>query len=143
VIVVDTTVLVYAVGAEHPLREPSRALVAAIERAAVRATTTPEVIQEFAHVRARRLPRPDAVRIAREFAQLLSPLLVVEEGELAAGLRLFERHPKLGSFDAVLAAVTVAQGADALVSADEAFGEVRGLRHVVPGTPAFDRLLAA
>jgi predicted nucleic acid-binding protein len=142
VIVVDTTVLVHAVGGEHPLREPSRELVVAIERGVVRATTTPEVIQEFAYVRARRRPRPDAVRIAREFAQLLSPLFVVEEGELVAGLRLFERHPKLGSFDAVLAAVTVARRADALVSADTAFAEVRGLRHVPPGTPAFARLLA-
>jgi uncharacterized protein len=143
VIVVDTTVLVYAVGTEHPLRGPSRALVAAVERAAVRATTTPEVIREFAHVRARRRPRPDAVRIAREFMQLLSPLLVVEESELAAGLRLFERHRKVGPLDAVLAAVALARGAEALVSADGAFGEVRGLRHVAPGTAAFDRLLAA
>ena len=54
-IVLDTHVLAYAVGAEHPLRAPSRSVVAAIEAGTLRATTTVGVVQEFAHVRARRM----------------------------------------------------------------------------------------
>jgi len=140
-IVVDTTVLVHAVGAEHELREPSRRLVAAVEHGALEATTTPEAIQEFAHVSSRRRPRQDTVRLAHRYADLLSPLLVVEEDDLRAGLRLFERHASLGSFDAVLAAVALARKADALVSADAAFAAVARLRHVAPGTAEFERLL--
>jgi predicted nucleic acid-binding protein len=68
VIVLDTTVLVYAVGAEHPLRAPSRGLVELVRDGSVLATTTLEVIQEFAHARARRRPRADAAARAREFA---------------------------------------------------------------------------
>ena len=52
-IVLDTTALVYAVGGEHPMREPSRRLVEAIAAGRIEATTTVEVIQEFVHVRAR------------------------------------------------------------------------------------------
>lgn len=48
----DTTILVYAKGADHPLRDPCRRLIAAIEEGRVLATTTSEVIQEFVHVRA-------------------------------------------------------------------------------------------
>ena len=59
-IVLDTTVLVYAVGAEHPLRDPSRELVGAIADGVIEATTTIEVVQEFVHVRARRRDRQDA-----------------------------------------------------------------------------------
>lgn len=44
-IVLDTTVLVYAKGAEHPLRDPCRDLVAAIADERIAATTTAEVIQ--------------------------------------------------------------------------------------------------
>ena len=51
-IVLDTTVLVYAKGAEHPLRDPCRQLVAAIAEGALQATTSVEVIQELVHVRA-------------------------------------------------------------------------------------------
>jgi hypothetical protein len=100
------------------------------------------VIQEFVYVRARRRGRIDAVDLARKYADLLSPLLVVEADHLERGLRLFEEHPELGAFDAVLAAAAMAHDAP-LVSADADFGVVPGLRHIAPGTPAYEELLAA
>lgn len=139
-IVLDTTVLVYAKGQEHPLREPCRSLIKAIAAGTVDATTTPEVIQEFVHVRARRRSRRDAAVLGRSFAELLSPLLVVGEDELAAGLNLFERHSSLGSFDAVLVAAAATSGAEALVSADSTFARVPGLTHLAPGSPEFEQL---
>ncbi len=140
-IVVDTTVLVYAVGADHPLKEPSRRLLGAVEAGSAVATTTVEVIQEFANVRARRRDRADAVALSRDFATLLGPLLSVGQADLEQGLRLFERHLGLGSFDAVLAAAAVAADADALVTSDSAFAAVPRLRYVGLGTPDLDRLL--
>ena len=142
-IVLDTTVLVYAVGAEHPLRDPSRRLVEAIAAGRVDATTTIEVIQEFVHVRARRQGRADAAKVGRNFADLLAPLLVMPESAVEAGLRIFERSKSLGVFDAFLAATALASGAEGLVSADRAFSSVTRLAHVVPGTAEFDRLLTA
>ena len=140
-IVVDTTVLVYAKGADHPLREPCRALIAAVDDGRVRATSTVEAIQEFVHVRARRRDRSDAADLGRAYADLLAPLLQVSESDLREGLRLFERHSALGSFDAVLAAAAMSAGAQALVSADRAFMDVPGLPYVDPGTPALQRLM--
>ena len=140
-IVLDTTVLVYAKGADHALREPCRDLLRAIERGTITATTTAEAIQEFAHVRARRRGREDAAALARAYVDLLAPLLVIEEADVRAGLELFERHPELGCFDAVLAAGTIASEAEAIVSADRAFAAVPGLAHVDPGTPAMQALL--
>lgn len=129
-IVLDTTVLVYAVGDDHDLRTPARAIVEAVEDGATQATTTVEAIQEFVHVRARRRGRADAAALGRAYATLLSPLLQPSEEHLVAGLRLFEREDALGAFDAVLAASAIAVKADALVSADRSFGSVRGLRWV-------------
>ncbi len=126
----DTTVLVYAVGGEHELRDPARALVAAAADGSFRATTTPEAIQEFAHVRSRRRDRSDAAAIAGGYADLFSPLLEVGESDLRDGLQLFERVPALGSFDAVLAATALRAGATALVSADRSFAAVAGLRSI-------------
>lgn len=136
-IILDTTILVYAKGADHPLREPCRALVDAIGRKAIEATTTPEVIQEFAHVRARRDGRNRAVADALGLVGALSPLLLVDGATLSLGLRIYHQTPGLGSFDAVLAAVAAFRSADALVSADRAFGKVKGLRHLDPATPDF------
>lgn len=130
-------------GAEHPLRDPARRALDSVVSRSVAATTTPEVIQEFVHVHARRRARRDAVNLGRRYAELLSPLVVVEPEHLDRGLRLFEEHPELGAFDAVLAATALAHEARALVSADADFGVVPGLRFVVPGTPAFEELLLA
>jgi hypothetical protein len=132
VIVLDTTVLAYAVGTDHPLRAPCRRLVLAIADGEVVATTTIEVIQEFTHVRARRRDRKDAAELARDYIELLSPLLIVEEPDLREGLRLFEENLDIGAFDAILAAAAHAAGADALVSADAGFSAVANIRHVVP-----------
>ena len=139
-ILVDTSVLIYAVGAEHPLREPCRAVVAAIGAGSVAATTSFEVIQEFAHVRARRRGRRDAAQLARRYADLLAPLTTVDEADLAAGLDLFAEHERLGAFDAVLAAVVARRPhLTALVSADAAFAEVPSIVHYDPTDPRLVR----
>lgn len=139
-IILDTTVLVYAVGIEHPLRGPCRRILRAHADGAIEAVTTVEVVQEFAHVRARRRTRAAAAAVARRYAAGLA-LLAAGPEDLEVGLELFERQAALGAFDAVLAAVALNRGAEALVSADAAFGEVAGLRRVDPATPALDRLL--
>jgi predicted nucleic acid-binding protein len=133
VIVLDTTVLVYAKGAEHPLRAPCRELVQRIAEGAVQATTSVEVIQEFVHVRARRRGRQDAAATGSDYAELLAPLLDVTREDLRRGLQLFERSDRLGAFDAVLAAAAMARNASALVSADVAFASIAPeLPHIVP-----------
>ena len=139
-IILDTTVLVYAVGEEHPLRDGCRRLLAAHGDGHVEATTTIEVIQEFAHVRARRRTPLDAVDVARHYVAALSPLATTRE-DLDRGLDLFERHPELRAFDAVLAAVAFGRAAEALVSADHAFASVPGLRWIDPGTTAIQLLV--
>jgi predicted nucleic acid-binding protein len=141
-IILDTTILVYAKGADHDLRDPCRRLIEAVGRRQIDASTTPEVIQEFAHIRSRRRTRTDAAELAVAYADLLAPLVAVQGQHLRAGLRIFERNEELGAFDAVLAALALETGAEALVSADESFAVVDGLRTVAPGTAAFEAMLA-
>jgi predicted nucleic acid-binding protein len=141
VIVLDTTILVYAKGADHQLLDPCRALIAAIAERNLQASTTVEVIQEFVHVRAQRRDRTDAAALGNDYADLLSPLLIPTDAHLRAGLALFERSERLGAFDAVLAACAMGSGASALVSADAAFAAVPGLSHVVPDATGIAALL--
>ncbi len=135
-ILLDTTILVYALGEEHRLRDPSRALLKLVRDGEVRASTTIEVIQEFCHVRSRRLAPAEAAARARDLARGLAPLIFVEEAELVKGLDLFEATPQLSPFDAVLAATALRRG-HALASADRAFAQVSGLPHLDPQSEAF------
>lgn len=139
-IVVDATVLVYAVGAEHSLRESCRALIGAISRGELIATTTIEVLQEFCHVRARRRGRTDAARRTGDYLDLLAPLLTIGERDLSEGLRVYERSDRLGAFDAVLAATARGVNATGLVSADVAFADA-DVVHVVPDADGVASLL--
>lgn len=139
---IDTTVLVYAVGVEHPAREPCRWLIEAIGSGELEATTTVEVIQEFAHVRARRMGRDDAVRHARDFAELLAPLLTATELTLQAGLGLYASNEALGAFDAVFAAAAI-QSNKTVVSADAAFATLPELEHLNPLAANFREQVAA
>lgn len=141
-IVLDTTVLVYAKGAEHPLRDPCRRLIEAIAAGELEATTTVEAVQEFVHVRARRRDRADAAGLGRDYAELLSPLLQVTAGQLRQGLALFERLHRLGAFDAVLAAAAIEAGASALVSADDDFAAIPDLAYVRADATGIANLLA-
>ena len=132
-IVLDTTVLSYAVGGEHPLRESARKVIEYAGAQPRRVTTTTEVIQEFAHAHSRRRGRAKSAGLARSFVDLLSPLLQIGPDDLELGLKLFEKHELLGGFDAVLAAVVINNEAEALVSGDTAFASVPKLRFVPLG----------
>ena len=139
-IVLDTTILAYAVGDAHALRTPCRRLLTAHGEGRIEATTTIEVIQEFAHIRARRRTRSDAVTLARHYLSAFAVLAATAD-DLDRGLALFERLPGLGAFDSVLAAVALDRGAEALVSADRAFASVPNLRWIDPATSAMRRLV--
>jgi uncharacterized protein len=142
-IVLDTTVLVYAKGAAHAFREPCRELVDAVADGRLEATTTVEAIQEFVHVRARRRERSDAAELGRDYAELLAPLIAVTDEHLRQGLSLFQNVETLGAFDAVLAATAAAVGARALVSADTAFARAPGVSHVMPDEVGVAQLLGS
>lgn len=138
-IVLDTTVLSYAVGEEHPLRDPCRRLLTAHATGGLVATTTVEVLQELTHVRARRRSRQDAAGLTRQYLDAFDLLQTTPE-DLRRGLALFEQHHELGAFDCVLAAVAMGHDAQALVSADRGFSSIPGLAWLDPASPEVERL---
>lgn len=135
-ILLDTTILVYARMEDHALADRCRALLAEIEAGGVSATTTVEVIQEFAHVRARLSDRPLAVTDAHAYTTALGPLVRPSIEDLRLGLALFEQTPGVGAFDAVLAASALNRSS-AVASADRGFADVSGLAHLDPASEDF------
>jgi predicted nucleic acid-binding protein len=135
VILVDTTVLVYAVGTDHPLRAPCRRILQAQRAGSVSLTTTVEIIQEFVHVCARRRSREDAAAMGRLMLDAFDIVTPTAE-DLRRGLEVFEDHPGLGAFDAILAGIALESQCEALISADGAFGSVDGLPWIHPSEVA-------
>lgn len=137
-ILLDTTILVHAIGEQHPLAGPCNELMGAVALGDAAATTTIGVLQQFAHVRARRHGRADASAMAHRFGGLLGPLATAGDAELGPARALYREVPGLGAYDAVLAAVALANRMP-LASADRAFAAVPGLRVHDPSDPGFLR----
>lgn len=128
-ILLDTNVLALAVGAEHPRRTAAQKLIRLIANRDVRASTTPEVLQEFAHVRGRRGSRSEGSRQVLDFLTLLSPLVVTQPEDVPVGLDLWTRYPAIGCFDAMLLGTAHRVGAT-VVSTDKAFARQKLVPHL-------------
>ena len=98
-IFVDTNVLVYAVGRDHPLREQARSFLQESIAANETLVTSAEVLQELLHIYlpVRRVQTLDA---ALELAEAVIPLVwSVEAEDVRHARTLAERHPGLKARD--------------------------------------------
>ena len=132
----DTNVFVYALGADHALREPCRRVLERAERGELRGEASVDLVQEVAHQRYRQTrQRAAAARAARRVAEavVLHPF---EPADLPLALDLFERSVRMTSRDACFAAVALNRGIDAVLSADRDFEDIAGLRRIDPADEA-------
>ena len=133
---VDANVPIYAVGREHPYREPCArflSLVAAHPRAFI---TNVEVLQELMHryIGSQRWPEGGREALQR-FAELMSgriePFYVEDIQEAAV---LADQHPGIGARDYLHAAVMRRLGVERIISADRDFDRLPGLTRLDPST---------
>lgn len=128
----DTSVFVYALGGEHPYREPCREIVRKAAAGDLQGEAGADLLQELAQQRLRRTgDRAGAAKAARNVATLAwwHP---VEPNDAQRGLDLFERHPELDARDAVFAALAINRGIDAILATDRAFDGIGGLERIDP-----------
>jgi uncharacterized protein len=117
-IFVDTNVIMYAVGGEHPLREEARAFFeeALIQRRTL--VTSAEVLQELLHVYlpVRRMGTLDAA-LALVTATTAS-IWPVEEGDARLARELADAHPGLGARDLLHLASCLRRNATGIMTFD-------------------------
>lgn len=126
---IDSTVLAYAAGRQHPDRASARAVLDAARHEQLRLHTSVEAIQEFVHHRMR-MGAPSAVEEAR-LIQGLCVLHPFDEAVLDRALDLIGSSGVRGR-DAVHAATALGSGFSRIVSHDRAFDTVPGLRRMPP-----------
>lgn len=128
----DTGVFVYALGGDHPYREPCRAIMADGRRGLLAAEASVELIHEFAYVRLRKgVTRQVAAQDARDIAAT-SRLHSVELRDIERALDLWREHQRLDMRDAIFAAQALNRGIDAILSPDRGFDGIPGLQRIDP-----------
>ncbi|MEX2448804.1 MAG: type II toxin-antitoxin system VapC family toxin [Solirubrobacterales bacterium] len=128
----DTSIFIYALGREHPYREPCREIARQASVGDLQGEASVDLLQELAHQRARRTgDRRDAAKAARSVAKL-AWWHSVEPADVQRGIDLFETHESLDAQDAVFAALAINRGIDAILATDRAFDGVDGLERIDP-----------
>lgn len=134
---VDTAVIMYAGGRDHPLRAPCQLLLRRIADQRLDAVTSVEVIQEILHrFTALRLPDIGAA-MARDALDLFAPVLPVTHAVMRRMPDLVAHYPALAARDLVHAATCLHEGISEIVTPDEGFERLSelGLRRRRPDDP--------
>lgn len=129
---IDTSVVMYAAGADHPLREPCVAVMNAIGDGRLEAVTSAEVVQEIVH-RFLAIRRPDiAVGLARSTLDTFAPVLPLTHALMRRIPELARRYPTLAARELVHVATCIHEGIPEIISTDRGFDDVRELRRIPP-----------
>jgi len=129
----DTCVPIYAVGKEHPYREPCARIVMAAAKGEIDVVIDAEVIQEIAYHFHAIKRRAAGLRLAESFLQIVDTVLPVRREEAARSLDLQHTHSSLSPRDAIHLAVMEAAGLTRIVTVDRHFDRVPGIERVDPG----------
>jgi predicted nucleic acid-binding protein len=122
----------YAAGREHPLRAPSQRILERVESGALDAVISAEVVQEIVH-RYLAMRRPDLAVIAATAAMdLFAPVLPLTDAVMRRVPALARDYPKLASRDLIHVAVCQHEGIAEIISPDQGFDLVTGLRRIDP-----------
>lgn len=129
---IDTAVVMYAVGSEHPLRDPCIRIMDRVSAGRLDATTSVEVVQEIVH-RYLSIRRADvASRVARRTQDIFAPVLPISHALMRRVPDLVARYPTLSARDLVHVATCVHEGIAEIVSPDRSFDQVAEVRRIDP-----------
>lgn len=134
VVFVDTNILMYVAGREHPHQEACRQALALIAQEVVEAVTSTEVHQEILH-RYLSLGRPeDARSVSKTLQSIVSRTLAVDLADIVRARDLSILYPTVSARDLVHAAVMLNHGITTVLSVDRHFDSIRELVRLSPET---------
>jgi predicted nucleic acid-binding protein len=129
---VDTNVFLYAVGGDHPMKEPCGRVLKRVADRDITAVINAEVIQEI-------LYRYHAIRqlshgivVARESMRSATVVLPVTRADVERAMLLLESHANIQTRDAIHAATMIHNGIEGIISVDKHFDLLREIKRIDP-----------
>ena len=129
---IDTAVIMYAAGSEHPLKAPCQKILRRVADGELDGVTSVEVVQEIIH-RFMALRRPaHGASIARDALDLFAPVLPVTHAVMRRMPDLIDRYQGLAARDLVHVATCLEEGIVEIVSPDRGFDSVPEIHRIDP-----------
>jgi hypothetical protein len=127
VILIDSNIPMYLIGADHPHRADARQIMERLIGDRARLVTDAEVLQEILH-RYSAIDRHAAIQPAFDvLLEVVDAVLPVEGADVERARDLILTRPRFSARDAIHAAIMQRYKIDTIVSFDRAFDQVPGI----------------
>jgi len=130
VILIDSNVPMYLVGADHPHKVDARRLLEKLIVDGERLVTDAEVLQEILH-RYVAIARRDAIQPALDaLLTIVDEVVPIEAADVLAARDVLLGTPALSARDAIHVAIMRRHGIDRILSFDRGFDGMAGIRRL-------------
>lgn len=130
---IDANIIMYAVGAIHPLKEPCAQILSAIGEQQIHSVTSVEVLQEILHRYSALKRRDDPIAIVQRLVFLVDEVLPITPADIERALIIHRQFHWLMARESLHAATMLNHGLTAIVTADAHFDGLPGIVRIDPG----------
>jgi len=127
---IDTSVIIYASGKEHPYKESCAAILFGIEQGRITGVISVEIVQELAHRFIRVGRKEEGLQVIRTISETMLPESITSE-DASRAVNLLGVHD-IDSRDAFHAAWMLRRGITGIISADKHFDRINGIERIDP-----------
>ncbi len=125
---IDTNIIVYAVGKAHPLRESAQNILSDVAEGTLPANLDVEALQEILHLYSSRRERKKGFETLDDLLVLFPNPIPIGREEVEEARNLMRLCTFLGTRDAIHAAVVKIHRLEGIITADKIFDRIKGVR---------------
>lgn len=130
----DVNVPMYAAGSDHALKEPCKWIMEAIVEGRINAVIDTEIIQEILYRYGAIRRRELGARLAEDVLAIVPTVYSVTPEDARESIELFKRHntSDISPRGCLHAAVMLNRGIESIISVDEDFNAMEGVKRIDP-----------
>lgn len=129
---IDTNIIMYALGKPHSLKEPCRDILQKIVQDRINANIDVEVLQELLYVYDSRGERRKGLKILKENLIIFPHPFTVGRNDIAKAADLMSKHSILSPRDAIHGAVVINSNLEGIISTDKDFDNIKEINRFDP-----------
>ena len=129
---IDTNIIMYALGKTHPLKEPCREILQSVACGTIAADIDVEVLQELLYVYSSRGEREKGLKAIEEMLILFPTPFSIRKAEIEEAKDLMRKHVALTARDAIHCAVVINYNLEGIFSTDKDLDVVKSIHRFKP-----------
>ena len=129
---VDANVVIYSEGGEHIYRDPCKSIIDSVDSWPYEYVIDAEALQEVLYVYSSRGELGRGLAVTERLLNLFSEIIPITATEIATAMRLMAETRDLSTRDAIHAAIVFEHSLEGIVSADQDYDRIPGLRRFDP-----------